>query len=186
MTEYRLEDLARLSGVSTRNIRAYRERGLLDPPRRVGRSAYYGEPHLTQLKMISQLLARGFNSAHIAEFFNCVRRGRDLAECLGIQRAELSPQAFAVDIDPGGEDARMLVERGLAEVAEDSVVLTVPALGDVVAQAADQPAYIHAMAQIAQSTAAAVDHLADLADGELARGVVSASLERALRRRIAG
>src|SRR5690349_10951820 len=38
LAEYRLDDLARISGVTARNIRAYRERGLLDPPRRVGRS----------------------------------------------------------------------------------------------------------------------------------------------------
>ena len=41
LAEYRLEELARVSGVSVRNIRAYRERGLLDPPRRDGRAALY-------------------------------------------------------------------------------------------------------------------------------------------------
>ena len=69
MAEYRLDELARISGVSARNIRAYRERGLLDRPRRVGRSAYYDDYHLSQLMTINQLLRRGFNSAHIAEFF---------------------------------------------------------------------------------------------------------------------
>ena len=53
MAEYRLEDLAAVSGVSARNIRAYRERGLLDPPRRVGRSALYDDYHLSQLNTIS-------------------------------------------------------------------------------------------------------------------------------------
>ena len=89
MAEYRLDDLARISGVSARNIRAYRERGLLDPPRRVGRSAYYDDYHLSQLKTINQLLRRGFNSAHIAEFFASMRQGADLADILGIQRAIL-------------------------------------------------------------------------------------------------
>ena len=67
--EYRLTELSRISGVSSRNIRAYRERGLLDPPRRQGRSAFYNAFHLAQLDMINQLLRRGFSSAHIAEFF---------------------------------------------------------------------------------------------------------------------
>ena len=61
MSEYRLEELAEQSGVSARNIRAYRERGLLDPPRRSGRSALYDESHLAQLDTINQLLRRGFN-----------------------------------------------------------------------------------------------------------------------------
>ena len=69
MAEYRLEELARVSGVSVRNIRAYRERGLLDPPRRDGRAALYDDYHLSQLNTISQLLSKGYNSAHIAEFF---------------------------------------------------------------------------------------------------------------------
>jgi DNA-binding transcriptional MerR regulator len=73
--------------VSARNIRAYRERGLLDPPRRDGRSAFYGDHHLDQLRVISDLLRRGFHSAHIAEFFATVRNGGDLAEELGVREA---------------------------------------------------------------------------------------------------
>ncbi|TFW32217.1 MerR family transcriptional regulator, partial [Pseudomonas fluorescens] len=51
LAEYRLDELAQLSGVNARNIRAYRERGLLDPPRRVGRSAYYDDAHVAQLRL---------------------------------------------------------------------------------------------------------------------------------------
>jgi DNA-binding transcriptional MerR regulator len=87
LAEYRLEALAEASGVSVRNIRAYRERGLLDPPRRVGRLALYGDHHLEQLTVISDLLRRGFHSAHIAEFFATVRDGVDLAEHLGVRAA---------------------------------------------------------------------------------------------------
>lgn len=95
MAEYRLEALAEASGVSVRNIRAYRERGLLDPPRRVGRWAFYGDHHLEQLRVISDLLRRGFHSAHIAEFFATVRDGRDLADHLGVRAAVLG-------LDPDG------------------------------------------------------------------------------------
>lgn len=91
-TEYRLHDLARASGVSARNIRAYRERGLLDPPRRVGRAAFYDAAHLGQLQTIDRLLARGFTSAHIAEFFETVRAGRDVGDVLGLDAAILVPR----------------------------------------------------------------------------------------------
>jgi DNA-binding transcriptional MerR regulator len=87
VAEYRLGALAKASGVSVRNIRAYRERGLLDPPRRDGRLAFYCDHHLDQLAVISDLLRRGFHSAHIAEFFATVRDGVDLADHLGLRAA---------------------------------------------------------------------------------------------------
>lgn len=197
LAEYRLEDLARLSGVSPRNIRAYRERGLLDPPRRVGRSAYYGEAHLAQLNAISQLLGKGFNSAHIAEFFDSLRRGQDLADILGIERTELGTQTVTLEMDPAGDDARALVDCGLAEVTDGSVVLTDPALGDLIAHATDRRSYVRTMVQVAKSTVAAVNGLADLTASalkqgtappgsrELAKTVVADSLERALKQRLA-
>jgi DNA-binding transcriptional MerR regulator len=85
VAEYRIDELAQVSGVSTRNIRAYRERGLLEPPRRAGRTAIYGDHHLTQLQVINRLLRRGFNSTHIADFFQAIRAGHDLADLLGLR-----------------------------------------------------------------------------------------------------
>lgn len=39
MTEYRIDELARLAGSTVRNIRAYQDRGLLPPPRLAAGSA---------------------------------------------------------------------------------------------------------------------------------------------------
>ncbi|CRZ13358.1 MerR family transcriptional regulator [Mycolicibacterium neworleansense] len=201
MVEYRLEDLARISGVSARNIRAYRERGLLDSPRRVGRSAYYSERHLAQLTAISQLLAKGFNSAHIAEFFAALRNGTDLADALGIQGADLyQPKALTLNVDPGDDDVRTLVEFGLVHIVEGAAEVADPALVAIVAGAEDQRRCIRIMAHLARSTDAAIDQLAgsavsalagcrEAASGpagrELAQAVVSVGLDRALRARLA-
>ena len=87
VAEYQLSELATVSGVSARNIRAYRERGLLDPPRRNGRSAWYDDRHVAQLNAIRQLLGRGFTSAHIAEFVTAIREGIDLADMLGLHES---------------------------------------------------------------------------------------------------
>src|ERR1700753_3738911 len=57
--EYRIEDLARLAGTTTRNIRVYRDRGLLPPPLRVGRIALFNDTHLTRLRLITSMLDRG-------------------------------------------------------------------------------------------------------------------------------
>ncbi|MBP2451124.1 MerR family transcriptional regulator [Mycolicibacterium lutetiense] len=201
MVEYRLEDLARISGVSARNIRAYRERGLLDSPRRVGRSAYYGERHLDQLTAISQLLAKGFNSAHIAEFFAALREGKDLSGALGIQDSGwCRPTTLPLNVDPAGDDVRTLVEFGLVHIVDGSVEVTDPALVALVGGAEDHGRLVRGMAQLCRATSAAVDHLAEsaaaavpeceggLSDAglpELVRVVVSARVDRALRAGVA-
>src|SRR4029078_11310935 len=47
--EYRIEELARLAGTTTRNIRVYRDRGLLHPPLRVGRIRPFTDNDLNRL-----------------------------------------------------------------------------------------------------------------------------------------
>jgi DNA-binding transcriptional MerR regulator len=170
LAEYRLDDLARISGVSARNIRAYRERGLLDPPRRVGRSAYYDDYHLSQLKTINQLLRRGFNSAHIAEFFASMRQGADLSDILGIQQAILGPRTDqgpvvsserpAVGIDADCDEARKLIDYGLAELVDGEVVLVDRAMGAIVARTGDPVPYLRAILRMFDSTRESIDNLA--------------------------
>ena len=170
MAEYRLDDLARISGVSARNIRAYRERGLLDPPRRVGRSAYYDDYHLSQLTTINHLLRRGFNSAHIAEFFTSMRQGADLADILGIQRAILGPRPAVgpegpsdrpvVGIDPECAEARKLIDYGLAELVDGGVVLKDRTIGAIVARTLDPMLYVRAVLRVFEATRESVDDLA--------------------------
>lgn len=67
MPEYRIEDLARESGATVRNIRAYQDRGLLPRPGRRGRTNVYDGSHLARLRQISGLLERGYTLASIKE-----------------------------------------------------------------------------------------------------------------------
>ncbi|MGV9412518.1 MerR family transcriptional regulator [Nocardia sp. NPDC003693] len=88
MAEYRIDDLAQAAGMTTRNVRAYQERGLLPTPtRRSGRALIYDESHLGRLRIIDALLQRGFTSAHIADFITSWETGKDLTEVLGLQQA---------------------------------------------------------------------------------------------------
>lgn len=180
MIEYRLNELARISGVSTRNIRAYRERGLLDPPRRQGRSAFYNAYHLAQLDMINQLLRRGFSSAHIAEFFASMRAGADLADILGLQRSlfatdgrrdEVAPIGRSLEIDASSDEAGELVGYGLAEIVEGRVVFRDHAIAEIVGRAADPMLYIRAILRIVASARRDVDSLA---------GVVAEALQECI------
>ena len=85
--EYRIDDLARLAGTTTRNIRVYRDRGLLHPPLRVGRLALFNDTHLTRLRLITSMLDRGYNIAHVREMLNAWEQGKDLGDVLGLESA---------------------------------------------------------------------------------------------------
>lgn len=65
MTELRVEELARRTDTSVDTIRFYQKRGLLPPPLRRGRAAWYGAEHVERLGRIRQLQSRGFSLAVI-------------------------------------------------------------------------------------------------------------------------
>lgn len=186
-------ELARISGVTARNIRAYRERGLLDPPRRAGRAALYDDHHLIQLQAINQLLRRGFTSAHIAEFFDGVRRGTDLIGFLGLRQ----PASLVdVDVDVDVRDADALLAAGLVRRTDAGLAWLNPAIGAIVARADDRRGYLRFMLQLIEAIDGDVQRVADdvsstvgaIADApadhvELSRLVASDRLERALAQR---
>lgn len=179
---YRLDGLVRISGVSARNIRAYRERGLLDPPRRQGRSAYYDGYHLAQLQTIDELLGRGFTSAHVAEFFETMRAGGNVAEMLGLERAILRPRPESVqsplpagprvEIDPDSADGSRLLELGLAHRSGAALVFANPVIGRAVARAADPLVYARIVLALLDASRGGVESLADDVVSVLEREVV--------------
>lgn len=85
--EYRVEELARLAATTTRNIRVYRDRGLLPAPLRVGRIALYNDTHLTRLRLITSMLDRGYTIAHVKEMLAAWENGKSLADVLGLESA---------------------------------------------------------------------------------------------------
>lgn len=91
MAEYRIDELARLAETTVRNVRVYQDRGLLPPPRREGRVGIYTEAHLARLRLIGQLLKRGYTFANISELVTVWERGGDLADILGFESAMGDP-----------------------------------------------------------------------------------------------
>src|ERR1700751_454966 len=85
--EYRMDALARLAGTPTRNIRVSRDRGLLPPPLRVGRIALFNDTHLTRLRLITSMLDRGYNIAHVREMLTAWEQGKNLGDVLGLETA---------------------------------------------------------------------------------------------------
>src|SRR5438874_10917924 len=68
--EYRIEQLARASGMAVDTIRFYQGKGLLEAPRRDGRVTWYGDQHLARLRRIRDLQSRGFTLTVIRRFLD--------------------------------------------------------------------------------------------------------------------
>jgi DNA-binding transcriptional MerR regulator len=58
--EVTIDELARRTGTTVRNIRAYQSRGLLPPPEIRARTGYYGAEHIARLQMIQAMQGEGF------------------------------------------------------------------------------------------------------------------------------
>src|SRR5215472_9625823 len=91
MTEYRIDELARTAGTTVRNVRAYQDRGLLPPPRREGRVAWYSDAHVARLRLVAQLLERGYTLSNIRELVAAWESGQDVGELLGLEAALAEP-----------------------------------------------------------------------------------------------
>jgi DNA-binding transcriptional MerR regulator len=54
-----IDELARETGLTVRNVRSHHARGLLPPPEVRGRTGYYGPEHVERLRLIVQLQSEG-------------------------------------------------------------------------------------------------------------------------------
>lgn len=92
-TEYTVEELALAANTSVRNIRAYQDKGLLPPPALRGRKGIYSNQHLSRLRVIADLLDRGYTLASILDLISGLEQGIGLSEILGMESAINSPWA---------------------------------------------------------------------------------------------
>ncbi len=85
--EFTIDQLAFAAHTTVRNIRAYQDRGLLHPPLRRGRVGIYSEIHLARLRIISQLIERGYSLTTIGDLITAWESGRRLSDVLGLEVA---------------------------------------------------------------------------------------------------
>lgn len=205
--EYRMEELAKEAGIPVRTVRFYRERGLIAPPRREGRLAWYDDHHLARLRTIAGLLERGHTLTGIADLARTFESGRDVAEVLGLGEpteetpVHLTPEQLA-DYFAGEDTAENLaaaldlgylatdgdeivhISRRLLEVSSELVregmpLATVLATGRRVREHADALADLFVGALREHSTETEPSQLRPLA-----RAVMDAELSMALDRRL--
>jgi DNA-binding transcriptional MerR regulator len=94
--EYRIEQLARASGMAVDTIRFYQGKGLLEAPRREGRVTWYGESHLERLRRIRDLQQRGFTLTVIRRFLEGELEASDESLVAAVTRPA-SPQTLTLE-----------------------------------------------------------------------------------------
>ncbi len=205
--EYRMEELATAAGITVRTLRFYRERGLIPPPRREGRIAWYDEQHLARLRTIAALLERGHTLNGIADLTTAFESGRNVREVLALGSpteeepvrltpeeladhfaGEVTPENLAAALDLGylvtdGEEI-IHISRRLLDVSAALVREGIP-LAEVLKAGARVREHADALAGLFTDllrTHAAEDDLRRLRP--LAKSVVEAELSMALDRRL--
>ena len=87
-----IDELARESGMTARNIRAHQSRGLLPPPEVRARTGYYTDEHVARIRLIQDMQAQGFNLKAIERLLELgATEGSENA--LAFERAILTPFA---------------------------------------------------------------------------------------------
>ncbi|MFE3249232.1 MerR family transcriptional regulator [Streptomyces sp. NPDC059209] len=205
--EYRMKELADAAGITVRTVRFYRERGLIPPPRREGRIAWYDTHHLARLRTIAALLERGHTLNGIADLATAFESGRDVGEVLGLGEpteetpVRLTPEALAdhFEGEVTAENLATALELGYLATDGDDLVHISRRLLDVSAALVREGVPLAAVFEASRQVRAHADALAELfattlrthagaAAPEklrpLAKSVVDAELSMALDRRL--
>jgi DNA-binding transcriptional MerR regulator len=168
-----IDELAVTTGMTVRTTRYYASLGLLPPPVRRGRMAYYGREHLARLELVRALQEHGFTLAAIERYLAGVPMTAT-AEELAVQRALLTAwkpgQWEPVAVDDlarragrplGDSDVEWLLRAGaVRRTAEDGVLEALP-LVDLAMEAMSLDMPIEA---IVDANAAVRRHMSELAD----------------------
>jgi DNA-binding transcriptional MerR regulator len=104
-----IDDLATLTGTTTRRIRSLQTVGLLPHPTVRGRTGFYDGRHQDRVEAIAHLQDQGFSLESIAVLFDALLAGRSLADLLGLP----GQATTGVGPDSGGDTADLY---GFAEL----------------------------------------------------------------------
>jgi DNA-binding transcriptional MerR regulator len=130
---YRVDELAAREGVSVDTVRFYQAKGLLEPPEREGRVAYYSEGHLRNLLRIRDLKAKGFTLVSIRRLLSGELDAADEALVAALAAPPSRPES----------EERLTLEQLAARTGVSAALLAaIEADGLLSAEAADgEPTY---------------------------------------------
>jgi len=189
--ELTIDQLAAAVGMTVRNVRAYATRGLLQPPRLVGRKGFYGVGHVSRLRLIRDLISRGYTLGAVEKALEDHPEVPDshALEMLGLladpggQNAE--PEEIDIDTLAGlaGVQDRpevivqmqaALVERGLVEVVDETRLrllqpVLVRAGAQAIALGMAPETVLDLFAEVRKDVAAVAEQFVDAARSEIWR-----------------
>jgi DNA-binding transcriptional MerR regulator len=137
-----IDELARETGMTVRNIRAHQSRGLIPPPEVRGRTGFYGAEHVKRLRLVRELQADGLNLRTIERLMSSQHAGDELLdlrtlllqpfetevpEVIGAD--ELARRFGAPDVPPDPDALARAVKLGLVvPIGEDGFEVPSPTL----------------------------------------------------------
>lgn len=95
----RIDDLSQRSGIASGTIRFYQREGLIAPPQREGRVAYYSEQHLRRLARIRALQAQRLPLALIRDLLEREDAGQDISPWLALDSAVFGRRGLLERVD---------------------------------------------------------------------------------------
>jgi DNA-binding transcriptional MerR regulator len=122
--ELTIDELARRTGMTVRNIRAHQSRGLLPAPQVRGRTGFYGPEHESRINVIRELQADGYKLEAIGRLLDSA--GGSSEEVLRFTRAVKAPFE---DEQPQIVSAEELAERWNAGEAAPRLLQKAERLG---------------------------------------------------------
>jgi DNA-binding transcriptional MerR regulator len=122
--ELTIDELARRTGMTVRNIRAHQSRGLLPPPQVRGRTGFYGPEHESRINLIRELQADGYKLEAVGRLLDSA--GGSSEEVLRFTRAVKAPFE---DEQPQIVSAEELAERWEAGDAAPTLLRKAEKLG---------------------------------------------------------
>lgn len=114
--EFTIDELAQLTGVTGRNIRALQSKRMIPPPTIRARTGYYGPEHVARLRMIRTLQDEGFRLEAISRLLESpgaaadriLEFGQALRSSFGAPESELATTADLAARFGGAPDQRAL------------------------------------------------------------------------------
>lgn len=103
-----IEELARRTGVTVRNLRELTTRGLLQAPVLEGRKGFYTDAHVARVALVRRLQDRGYSLTAIADLLARWQAGGSVAEML--EQAVTTPASGKQEALAGVEVLRILPE----------------------------------------------------------------------------
>jgi DNA-binding transcriptional MerR regulator len=106
-TSMTIDDLAAVTGTTTRRIRSLQTLGLLPHPTVQGRTGFYDGRHRDRVEAVVHLQEQGFSLESLVVLFDALHTGRSLGDLLGVAGAA------ATGSGPDGDSADLY---GFAEL----------------------------------------------------------------------